>query len=674
MWRFETIESIKNGNKDDVTFDITFDRIARENIEGEDGKIISVPVSKKIQVLPNINLDEIADKLKLVSRIAPDIITSQYISAATDNAKELILAVINSGNKMAKCHLYLATLGFDVKDIVKFMTSPAVSFIEDLSNENIFTGHKSNVENVIEFIKAYNNIYTSNDTDEEKATKLSNLYLKNGSRNLIGVFRERLNKEFNEDFYKDTLDFEKVLKGANEFSFLGRLLGINQGVKTTKEELVKFRNFISQIMSEAEKKAFQEGNERKLAPKQTYFTEEEVIKFKDIILNGFNVDRWLSEQLYRNLVSDYYNKLKTSINVFYLVDHIPHFKSMFRVANVVNTIDGNLSLKSILYNKFQKELRTKYKYLPKGYEDNLLKAIDEVLIDDFVSRLDFRIPLKEGWTTINQKMQLETVNSPKTLRVAKNPSAFKYVFENYVIPMLKNVESIKNNYFIQNLIQTEYQGVPTYKANIDMLRKDDSPELYLKYQDFIKGLKELSKYSYEGHSLTDWFVLYNLIVNKNRYGSERLTTLFGDILRKNQKSLIFQQLKSLGEQDYYKYNLSSLLKDVTLFDLMIKIAPIVSSEVGRQEPVIIVYGSNGYIVKEKTGYNSYTDRLKLVIPIDDESQNLEDERAIRQRQYGFGLVYSKYVTNLMQELDSNIKAFNTLIEDGILNYIIKCNE
>jgi len=62
-----------------------------------------------------------------------------------------------------------------------------------------------------------------------------------------------------------------------------------------------------------------------------------------------------------------------------------------------------------------------------------------------------------------------------------------------------------------------------------------------------------------------------------------------------------------------------LLKDVTLFDLMIKIAPIVSTDVGRQEPVIIVYGSNGYIVKEKTGYNSYTDRLKLVIPIEDES-------------------------------------------------------
>ncbi|MEE3343972.1 MAG: hypothetical protein VZS44_07780 [Bacilli bacterium] len=39
---------------------------------------------------------------------------------------------------MAKCHLYLATLGFEVSDIVKFMTSPAVSFINDMSNGNIF--------------------------------------------------------------------------------------------------------------------------------------------------------------------------------------------------------------------------------------------------------------------------------------------------------------------------------------------------------------------------------------------------------------------------------------------------------------------------------------------------------------------------------------------------------
>ena len=49
---------------------------------------------------------------------------------------------------------------------------------------------------------------------------------------------------------------------------------------------------------------------------------------------------------------------------------------------------------------------------------------------------------------------------------------------------------------------------------------------------------------------------------------------------------------------------------------MVKIAPIVSSTTGRQEPVIIMYDNNGYVVKEKTGFNSYQDVVKLVIPVD----------------------------------------------------------
>jgi hypothetical protein len=108
---------------------------------------------------------------------------------------------------------------------------------------------------------------------------------------------------------------------------------------------------------------------------------------------------------------DYYNKIKHSINIFYILNKIPHFKSMFEIANSVNIIDSNLSLKSILFNKFQKELRDTYKYIPKKYEDNLLKAIDEVLIEDFISRIDFKIPMQEGWNFLTKKFELETVNS-----------------------------------------------------------------------------------------------------------------------------------------------------------------------------------------------------------------------------------------------------------------------
>jgi hypothetical protein len=56
------------------------------------------------------------------------------------NAKELILAKVNAGNKLAKMYLFMVTLGFDIKDIVKFMTSPIVSFIDTITEQNIFTG------------------------------------------------------------------------------------------------------------------------------------------------------------------------------------------------------------------------------------------------------------------------------------------------------------------------------------------------------------------------------------------------------------------------------------------------------------------------------------------------------------------------------------------------------
>ena len=60
------------------------------------------------------------------------------LSAATDNAKELILAKINSGTNFAKMYVYAMMSGFNIDDIVAFMTSPAAEFIDAMSSTNIF--------------------------------------------------------------------------------------------------------------------------------------------------------------------------------------------------------------------------------------------------------------------------------------------------------------------------------------------------------------------------------------------------------------------------------------------------------------------------------------------------------------------------------------------------------
>lgn len=82
-----------------------------------------------------------------------DQLISQILSAATDNAKELILAKINAGTNLAKYHLHLVMMGFNLKDIVAFMTSPVVELIDKYSRNDLY---KNQISSVTKAIKTLN--------------------------------------------------------------------------------------------------------------------------------------------------------------------------------------------------------------------------------------------------------------------------------------------------------------------------------------------------------------------------------------------------------------------------------------------------------------------------------------------------------------------------------------
>ena len=57
-------------------------------------------------------------------------------------------------------YLFLITLGFDITDIVKFMTSPAISFIDTITESNIFTGQDINITTAVKLARGnFNNFY-----------------------------------------------------------------------------------------------------------------------------------------------------------------------------------------------------------------------------------------------------------------------------------------------------------------------------------------------------------------------------------------------------------------------------------------------------------------------------------------------------------------------------------
>ena len=68
----------------------------------------------------------------------PESNISELLNAAADNAKELILNKINAGMNLAGMHGYLMSMGFNLKDIIKFMTSNAANIINILTKEDIY--------------------------------------------------------------------------------------------------------------------------------------------------------------------------------------------------------------------------------------------------------------------------------------------------------------------------------------------------------------------------------------------------------------------------------------------------------------------------------------------------------------------------------------------------------
>jgi hypothetical protein len=73
------------------------------------------------------------------------LVNSSLLSAATDNAKELILAKINANPDLMKVYLYGIIVGIDFNDIAALMTSPTVNAITKLSESNVFNTLVSNM-------------------------------------------------------------------------------------------------------------------------------------------------------------------------------------------------------------------------------------------------------------------------------------------------------------------------------------------------------------------------------------------------------------------------------------------------------------------------------------------------------------------------------------------------
>ena len=562
----------------------------------------------------------------------------------------------------------MITMGYNINDIVAFMTSPVATFIDILTEENIFNHWKMSPETAASFLTK--GLF-------EKGGGLKKYYLET-----YGTFKmqqildlmNRLGLLDSEDTFADTTEFLNILEGANEFSNFGRLLGANQGIKTTKVDLQKFENTFKRMFSDRYEKAD--------------LTDDQRLQFR--AFGELDVKKWFSNANYRKKVSDMYNQIKKCINIFEIFEHIEQFDAIRQLYDFTFTAENDATIKSKSFNTIISKVISENPYITEQYQKNLLREIDGAFINKFIQDQNYTIPMPRDAKVLTGEGALINSNSDSLkLNNRASIASFKYLMESKIVPDLKNGiiytldkddnpktitnSSLLSNLFIQSLRTGEDGGIDLLQSDIDMNLIDKSLITQKKYQKYSYALQELGNVQVtEDLTLADLFQLYNLIVNKNRYGSKRLSTLFSKIVSSDSSAIINKYYQYLGELDYegtVRFDFESDLNDnpntlvLNYKDLLVQAAPFVKTTKGQQDPYVYTIENGIMTLFKKEG--------KIYLPVNEymprysgESDDDYQERLINEKNYF--VLGGRLSDILIQKLEVIRKLKDT---DKILSYL-----
>lgn len=690
----------KNGNKvmdkngDPITITSMRNIIANVNFNwNPDQKLKWEALIKQVMTTENKPVEEIARTLREQLGLQADqsLVISALLSAATDNAKELILDKINAGPALAGMYLHLIMLNYSFEDIANFMTSPTVQIIKDLAKTNIFDDYHDSASGIID--QVCNSLETGPNI---------NKYLNQGEINTI-LYRAKeqglIKKDWQwKDYYKYLAEnfvqgaplttnifpastaqafrymeeynflqaqrakldtdmftaFRQIKEDAKETTMLGQGLSINQGLKTDIAGKLAFLDKLENVIKNAEKDypisdmddfvSIVMGNKRYLSPE--YISDAYTRAKEEGIIGNFEIEKFLDpkNKSYREATFDYHNCIKKVWPFFDMIDKVPHYKALYEVLYLTELSDSKMSNKYRLIKELKKRLINEKDHSTFFDQDTLkalASAVDEILITNWLSKegIIFKVKKEQSYFDRNGlkntvKQETETFN----LATDEGRATFKLWMETVIVPELKkglvdgkktrDTRKIRTNAFIRRLQKARRTDsftrdyVNYLKLPIDMLNiKTESDEA--NFDNYKKGLSELKSVYVQGRPLTDWLFLYNLIVNKNMFGSDRLTTIFSDILREDDSSIILKYQKLVGDSDY----LGRLeLDGFNLDDLLIKLAPIV--------PKNQIYRAKDQYIRV---YNPETERYdileKQTQQIDPEFMDYAEEQDQRYRGY-----------------------------------------
>ena len=679
----QALKQNKDINK--LKFQQTFTRIKGRS----SGNIQEVVVNH----IPDLNRydNEIRQRLEIEFGVTAenyvyvDQIISQLLSAATDNAKELILAKINAGTNFARMYIYGIMMGLNINDLVAFMTSPTADLIDRLATSNMFQNEETSAAQAINKVQGIIGVSTklhgtvkdfvttvdgeTYKKDVKKTTYIKDFLVSNwlaqyvledgdNKKDLTSIMRkyiqyaikhndvdlttfvksndleinsylrecqdivEKLRKcstkyKGKTEMEEDIVQFKQLWDLSSEMSTISSAwLGLNQGIPTSKTDILKRLNRMSSIVSERENllginaetlydekiPTLETAINNIMANNPTLTNVEERLKnaYEANIINNFDIVKYLQDANYAKQVNDYYDLIKGSINVFDMLNYLPQYQQILKLFNNVVTSDEALASKSRLINRIAKN----------NINDELINGIvryaDQLTCFNFISqqpiiKLDSNIT---GFDRYFNKIQVNNIDMSELNGIA----TFKHWIENEFMQYLK--DNYSDNLLYKHLEVMPTQSGTILTVDIDLLHPDISEYTKKAYDEILKGIYEFDTIDFKdtGYKISDLLQLYNIANNKNQYGTDRLTTIFKRLDR--QDSIINKFFKYEAEYDY-----SDDILDYDNIDYQIVAAPTVSTFMERfhKEPFIRVKDPvMGYRLKRYDSRNNIYNDYDLI--------------------------------------------------------------
>lgn len=317
-------------------------------------------------------------------------------------------------------------------------------------------------------------------------------------------------------------------KGRNEMQLVAKIVGLNKGVKTTRDKQIAFNNAIKGIFDGGGL----EESQRKEVDKFLETGRTNPYSKKA----SFNFDKFIKDPEYRGKAISLYDKyVKHTFNVLDIVYSLNLIRSYIEVSNISTGITEEMSLKNKVVSWISEVAKQDLGRLNQKEEMSMIKHVgmyvNSTIFNNFVKSIGYEFNLPSGYKFYVSNNMDSTLpeNTPEHLGTERGNMNFMKWMNEHVIPNMKNGvydernpknRRAVNNRFVNNMsmvpVDRTLSGAPMFVYTPSVDRSSNSSHDVMEMAALESSMRNLDSAVYVDsngtrHIVSDLLFIYNHI-------------------------------------------------------------------------------------------------------------------------------------------------------------------